>query len=228
MTAYQGIVGADGRSIVPDGVVDTSYGAESVEVSPEVQARLDDLFKGQDLDNIKARYKLEVAINDERSRDRPFTGLITAWTNGGFNSGGGDEAVYFCSSLVNDRTCSAPLDLKWIGKHTALCPSCRQAIEPKELAGQIGAKLTFAGWAGLITKIWNRLGGDADIRIGVMTGSLHRRTEDVLQGGMASAGDKLDNLRGKREWSIYPLRNIVKDTAAGADLQGRILAFISA
>lgn len=226
-----GLVGPDGRSALPPGIVDHAEGADSIAVSQEVQDRLDQIFKEGKLEEVKASYKLEVAINEERSMIKPYWGLVTAWTNGGFNHGGGDEAVYFCPSKVDKngetRTCSAPIDLKWIGKGAALCPTCRNAVLPKELAGQVGFRLTTQNWAAVITRMWLGLGGDADIRLGVMRGQIRARTEDILKARSLNAGDKLDDLRTKRDWAIYPLRNIIRDTAAGADLQGRIRAFLS-
>lgn len=226
-----GLVGPDGRSRLPAGIVDHTQGADAVELTPEIQKKLDEIFKAESLDNLKARYKLEVAVNEERSMLAPYNGMVVAWTNGGFNHGGGDEAVYFCPALVEKngetKTCSAPLDLKWVGREAALCPICRNVTQPNDLAGQIGARLTTSGWARLITRIWLLLGGDADIRLGVMPGSLRQRTDDVIRKASLSAGDKLEASREKRRWATYPLKNIIKDTSAGADLQKRIQVFLA-
>jgi hypothetical protein len=226
------MVRADGKSRLPAGIVDHTAGADSVVVSPEVQARLDQLFKEGQLDDVKAKYKLELSINEERSTIKPYFGLVTAWTNGGFRHGGGDEAIHFCPAIVErngqQRTCSAPIDLKWIGKAAAICPTCRNAIKPADLCGQVGYRLTTQNWALVITRMWLVLGGDTDIRLGLMRGRIRQRTDDIMHKVSLSAGDKLDDLRTKREWAIYPLRNIIKDTAAGADLAGRIRTFLSA
>jgi hypothetical protein len=225
-----GLVGADGRSALPAGIVDHSEGHENVALSAEVQARLDRLWKESDLDKLRAKYKLEIAINEERSTIKPYTGLVTAWTNGGFANGGGDESIYFCPSLVEKngqtKTCSAPIDLKWIGKAAAICPTCRQAVDPKQLCGQVGYKMTTQNWAAVITRMWLGLEGNADIRLGVMVGHLRARTDDVMKKTSLSAGDKLDGTRLQRKWAAYPLKNIIKDTSAGADLQKRIEAFL--
>jgi hypothetical protein len=226
-----GRVDRDGRSALPQGLVDSSAGAETINVSPEIQARLDAIFTGGGIEEVKAKYKLEVAFNDERSMSNPYIGIVTAWTNGGFANGGGDEAVYFCTNLIDKagvtRTCSAPIDLKFIGRHAAICPTCRSAVHPDDLAGQVTYKATTQNWAIILMKIWLGLGGDADIRMGIMRENLRQRTDDIMKRVSLSAGDKIDIARGKRHWASYPLRNIIKDTGAGADLQGRIRAFIS-
>jgi hypothetical protein len=227
-----GLVGPDGKSALPAGIVDHAEGADDVAVSEEVQKRLDQIFKDGNLDNLKARYKLELCVHaDARSTIKPYFGIVTAWTNGGFNSGGGDEVVYFCPVILDkdgqSRTCSSPIDLKWIGKSAAICPTCRNAFKPDDLCGQVGFRFTTQNWAAVIARMWVGLGGDADIRLGIMRGRIRERTDDIMMRTSLKAGDKLDELREKREWAIYPLRNIMKDINAGAALQARILHFIS-
>jgi hypothetical protein len=227
----RGFVKADGTSAVPEGIVDHAIGAENVVLDLEIQKRLDSILSGELAENEKAQYKLEVAFTEDRSVHRPFSGVISMWTNGGYAHGGGDEVVYFCSAAVEKkgetRMCGSPLDLKWIHKRAAVCPVCRNAVDPKELTGQILAKLTVQNWTKLITKTWLQLGSNADIRIGMLKGDLRRATEDE-QSTTRFGGEKLLKVRVEREWTIYPLRNILRDTAAGASLAGHIRAFLSA
>ena len=229
--AYQGVVGPDGRSATPAGIVDTSAGADDVVVSEEVQRRLKLLFN-EEIDTLKASYKLEVVFTEARSVHAPFGGIVSAWTNGGFAHGGGDQAVYFCPSPVEKngqtRTCSTPLDLKWISKKMALCPVCRNSIEPKELAGQMFFKLTHQNWALVITRMFVALNNDADIRLVTMGGDLRRLTDAAIKGDKTARPEHFGQLRDDRHAVVYPLKNIVKDTSAGADLLGRIRAFLTA
>lgn len=225
----RGLIDSKGRSAVPEGIIDTSEGADKVQLSPEVQARLDKLFAESDLDKVKAKYKLELSCN-QRSLWKPYSGIITAWTNGGFAHGGGDEAVYFCPNPVerdgSTKTCSRPLELRWINKKAAVCPHCKSFIKPSDLCGQIGFKLTNQNWAIVLTKIWNILGADADIRLGELHGTLRKNTEAVLNKSSLSAGDKLDDTRNRREWAVYPLRNLIQDISTGASPEARIRAFL--
>lgn len=227
----RGFVGPDGQSVLPEGIVDSSLGAEDIQLDLEIQQRLDAILSGELAEDEKAQYKLEVAFTEERSMHHPFMGVISMWSNGGYAHGGGDEAVYFCTAKIDkdgeSKMCGHPLDLKWIHKTAAICPSCRNVVDPKDLAGQIGAKLTVQNWATLITKTWLQLGSNADIRIGMLRGDL-RRTTEKEQETSRFGGEKLMKVRLEREWAIYPLRNIIRDTAAGASLTGRIRAFLSA
>jgi hypothetical protein len=225
-----GYVKADGTSAVPDGVVDLAAAGQDLVLDAAVAEKLETVWKDVERSELKARYKLEVAFTEDRSVHRPFSGFVVALTNGGFAHGGGDEAVYFCIGDVErdgvPRKCHAPLDLKWVGRDAAVCPVCRSVVRPADLAGQIYAKLPMQHWASLITRIFYKLGCDADLRIGTMRGDLRRATE--LEQVRERRGEHLNGVRLQRQWVIYPLANILKDTASGASLSSRVRAFLHA
>ena len=231
MKGFSGLVGPDGRSALPEGVIDPE--CEDLAMDPEVEEKLSELFRnavGGD-DELKARYKLDVIFQRERSAHRAYPGMIVAWTNGSFSHGGGDEAVYFCTSRVEakdggERTCLAPIDLKLISGRVAVCPSCRTAVRPQELQGQRFARLHTQQWAELITKYFQLLECSADIRIGVFASDLRRVSNEELERDRG--GERLYRARNNRTYVIYPLSAIVRDTTAGADMQDRIKAFLSA
>lgn len=223
-----GYVDGEGRSAVPEGIVDMAALGDTVQLSAEVEERVKKALEGLDDPNeVRARYKLEVVFTDERSMHRPFGGFVTAWTNGGFAHGGGDEAVYFCTGARGDRRCDSPLELKWLGRDHAVCPVCRSVIDVQDLTGQVWAKLPVQGWTTLVTHMFQKLECDADLRIGMLRGDLIRTTLKEQDRTRASA-EAVDRIRHDRRWLRYPLRNVLKDTAAGADLTARIRAFLTA
>ena len=231
---YQGIVGPDGQSILPAGLSDVSAGADSIVLKEHVQKKIDEaLNSAEGLGGVKAKFKLEVAFDSTFTTRKPANGLISVWTNGGFNHGGGDEVVYFCHVVITkdgiSKTCSNPLELKWIHKTAAICPECKQAIDPKELAGQIFARLDLKQWAWLLSRVWLKLDSNADIRRGFLRGKIRSVHDRIMKKESVSAGDDLEALRQERNnaWAIYPLANILKDTNAGADLEKRIRAFLT-
>jgi hypothetical protein len=227
-----GYVKADGSSAVPAGLLDMASLGQDLTLDPEVEERLHQIWKDMQAGvEMRARYKLEVAFTEKRSVHQPFGGFIVAFSNGGFAHGGGDEAVYFCSGSKEGpdgrpRACNAPLDLRWIGKTSAVCPVCRSVVKPRELTGQIYAKLSVQHWATLMTRIFKILDCNADLRIGVLRGDLRAATEKEQE--RERRGDDFAKIRSQRTWVVYPLTNIIKDTAAGADLYSRIRAFLSA
>jgi hypothetical protein len=225
------MVGADGRSAVPEGIVDLASLADGVEMDEAIEEKLHELWEaGANYTELKATYKLEIIFTEERSMHKPFGGFVYALSNGGFAHGGGDEAIYFCSAKVDrdgvTKTCNNPLALKWLGRDNALCPRCKQLIDPADLTGQIYAKLSVQNWTQLVLKVFNVLGCDADLRIGTLKGDLRVTTQQEMDH--SSMGEGLTALRKDRRYVVYPLSNLIRDTSAGASLQGRIRAFLSA
>lgn len=226
-----GFVNARGESAVPEGITDLSAGADLVIVDKEVEAKLLALAAELESSTIKAKYKLELTFGDDRSMRRPIPGFITAWTNGGFMHGGGDEAVYFCPNEIdegsgNKHYCGSPIDLKLVGRYVAVCPSCRRPINPKELAGQVFFRLTIDGWAEMLTKVFHRLECNADLRVQHLKGDLRRATQEEMEKD--HRGDRLNKVREGFSAVAYPLKNILKDTAAGSTIQARFRAFLLA
>ena len=221
----------DGGPMLPDGVFNTAAGGNDVRLDEELEKKLNTLLEDElGTDEDKAQFKLEVVFAESRSKMKPYAGMVFAWTNGGFAHGGGDEAVYFCTGQIEKngetKTCNAPLDLKFISKEVAVCPVCRNALKPKDLTGQIFARLSSQNWARLITRMFVLLNADADIRMGMMPGEL--RTASEIEQDQSKAGDVLNNVRLQRHWVRYPLVDIIKDTSNGASLQKRIRVFLEA
>jgi hypothetical protein len=215
-------------SAVPAGITDLAQVGADLTLPDEVEQRLQELWdQAADTEKLAAKYKLEVAFSEDRSMHRPYKGFLTAWTNGGFAHGGGDEGLYFCAGETREgKTCNAPLEHKWVGAKNAVCPFCKNVIDVKKLSGQIYGRLTSQNWAHLIVRGFHLLGGDADIRLGFYSGDLRRAA--VLEQETELRGDRLNKLRLDRRWVLYPLKNIVKDTSAGASLYLRVRALLNA
>jgi len=80
----------------------------------------------------------------------------------------------------------------------------------------------------VLLKWFLKLEMNADIRVKYHKDDIRNaaRSEQEKQ----HMGDILNRARSfeRRPCYIYPLRNIIKDTSAGADLRGRIHAFLTA
>lgn len=228
MARVTGSVGSDGRSATD--IHDMAALAGDAELPPELATQLENIMKSELVQPDKAKFKLELYLQEKRSLKEPFGGMLLAWTNGGFAHGGGDEVVYFCPAKTErdgqQVGCGAPLALQYVGKTVVVCPECRQASDPRDLVGQVYAKLDVQGWARMITKFFMKLESNADIRLGIMTGDLHAASQIEAEG--EHRGDVLDGGRRKRHFVCYTLESIIKDTAGGADLYTRIKAFLTA
>lgn len=231
MSRAHGQIGADGRSVLPHGIEDLAALGELATLDADTLAKLNQITESLEGDDLQAKFKLEVAFSESRSRDKPFAGVVCAWTNGGFLHGGGDQVVYLCPQRVElpgggDRSCGAPLSLVHVGKRVAVCSACRRPSDPKNLVGQIVAKNTLQNWVTLIERVFHHLECNADLRMGHFDGDLRIATEEEKTHELH--GEALNKVRNNRLWIAYPLRNIIKDTSSGATLSSRIRAFLYA
>jgi hypothetical protein len=231
-----GLVGADGRSAIQrltgdDSIYDMVEAAQGLVLSPEAAANVERTMKAlRGQEETKAQFLVDVMFNKGRSAHRPYDGLLVAYTNGGFAHGGGDELVYFCPRKVEKngqtRLCAAPLPPIAIQGKTAVCPVCRQVSRDRELVGQVYAKLSTQNWATLVTRMFYRLDCNADLRICILKGDLHRTTEEEQQ--KSTGGEKLYAVYDEHQWIRYSLASMIKDTASGATLDHCINMFLRA
>ena len=208
---------------------------KEVRLAEEVETKLNDLI-GEALSDGKAKYKLEVFFPNSRRRQESYPGFISFWSNGGFAHGGGDHNIYLCTEKIEKPdgsigACASVIDIRFFtkdeeGHPIAICQACKRVIDPEELCGQVFARLTTQNWTRLILKVFQRLEHDADINITLGDGNLRKATEKELKVKY-QRGDLINRSRKERQHIQYPLKNIIRDTANGSDLYGRIKAFLS-
>jgi hypothetical protein len=199
--------------------------AEEAHAIEEKQAALDKFLSEQGL----AKYKLEVMFTAARSIQRPFPGILTWWESGSKFHGGGDSKLYMCPSKHLKRgTCEAFIPDRANGLSYIVCPTCGQLWKNEQVIGEIIFNLPMQKWADVIVNWLQKLGLNADIRIKYARDDIRdaaRKEQDRQLGG-----EVLEKARGgeRRSVSVYPLANLVRDTSNGADLRGRILAYLQA
>lgn len=226
----QGIVGPDGASVLSGGLYDMAELAKDAVLDEEVEEKLSKMF-ASDLSEAKARFKLEVCFTQDRSIHRPFLGMVSVWTNGGFLHGGGDEVVYLCPSRLDGKddskvTCAEPMHIQFVSKRVAVCPKCKTAHDPKSLVGQVIARLPLQHWVTLMLKMFRRLDCNADLIVEHVDGDIRRANEKEMERDRG--GEIYAQVRANRKRIAYPLAKILQDTAAGATLEGRLRAFLLA
>ena len=188
---------------------------------------LDELLSLKNL----AKYKLEVMFGGERSMHRPFDGALSFWESGSKLHGGGDSKLYICDSIIDGRGgrgCGAFIPDSANGLNFIACPKCNTLWRNEEIVGEIWFRLTMQKWAEVLLKWFQRMDHNADIRIKYARTdirSVARAEQERQRGGELLAKARDPEVRAT---AIYPLANVIKDTAAGADLYSRILAFLSA
>jgi len=174
-----------------------------------------------------ARYRIEIQFHKKRSTWKPTPGMMSFWESGGKLHGGGATKLYICRSRgEDDQGCRAFLnDLSNTGM-SLVCSNCGRVWAPGAVTGELFFNNTMQAWAEHIYHYYRMLGHNCDIclkhspdDIRVVAG----REQERQRGG-----ELLNKMRDTRAPYVYPLANIIKDVAAGADIVTRFKAFLTA
>lgn len=192
-------------------------------------------------DDVKARYKIEVQFGKDRSISalKPSSGVVMMWESGKFYHGGGDDKMYWCGYA----DCERPIRSSAFGIYHLVCPHCgrecfldatsksdhvRKMPDLEKLPCVFDARffrLAPRKLAELLSRIWYQLDCNADVYLKYHPSDIRY---NVVHDPDTIAIPTLDKARMKRGSMIYPLKNILKDTSAGADIVGRLLAMVTA
>jgi hypothetical protein len=208
-----------------------SRSARAVELSPEeaeaVVRRAEALKRLVSGDEIRAKYKLELIFGEARSTWKPTPGILSFWEAGARFHGGGDQKIYLCPGRRLGRSgCEAPIPELGVSLGTLVCPACGTTWAGEDVIGELCFNLPMRKWAAVLNEHVRKFDYDADLY-------LKHAPSDIRSIALAQAkkqtfrgSERLDLVRSRRARHVYPLRNIVKDTSAGADLLSRIYAFL--
>lgn len=192
--------------------------ASDAAILEEKKAALDRFFAKR----IKAKYKIEVQFGKARSTWKPFPGALSIYLSGTKLHGGGDEKLYLCP---NDECPGIIYPTERLGA-SVMCRTCEMMWDENKLVGEILYNLVPRDWATVIHRMFVRLEHRADLYL-----KYHRddiRFRAAMEMAKSRGGEALNKARESRGLHIYPLKNIIKDTSAGAQLYERFLAFIKA
>lgn len=223
----------------------TAHHVQTAEAEAHDNEVMDKLSKKMEKDKKeaeeKALYKIEVAFSWDRTASSPSNALVQIWESGRRFHGGGDERMFWCGY----KDCDKPIKSEMVKGEVAFCPHCKRPMfvsqEDKErTVGQAKmqgiphsklaerpivveirfAKLMPSKLAVLLEKIWRDLDCNADLYVKFFKSKMRFDPKD---------GDYMATVtqaRLNREYAIYPLKNILKDTLSGASVQKRFLAFL--
>jgi hypothetical protein len=169
-----------------------------------------------------AKYKIEIMFGPKRTVTGPNTYVMQVFESGKRLHGGGDELAYWCKDVRegHDEGCWGIIIGDWIRNGIAFCPHCDAGIRADYLTGQRFGKITTQALAAHVTAVWRQLDCSADIYCKFDRDDIRIKIMEEKVG----AADA-HRLRGL---FIYPLPNILKDTAAGASVEARFEAFFKA
>lgn len=202
----------------------------------------------EEANKVKAKYKIEIHFGPDRSNSelKLSSGLLCIWESGKMYHGGGDEKMYWCG--YDD--CKWPFSADLLAMAHVVCPKCnrelfrapdykqdhidylkKEGLDSKGIeaipcmVGEKLFKLPPSKIATLLLKTFRQLDSNADIYLKYHPKDIRM---DKKNPGSAESMNKLVVARLRKQPLIYPLKNILKDTASGADLHKRILAMLRA
>lgn len=186
------------------------------------KARLDGETDKQIKDaQIRASYKIEIKFRNDR---KMFGDNAIAWQvyeSGKHLHGGGDELVYWCIARKDNGVgCGAPIIGSNIIHGVALCPGCGNQLNAAMITSNFVIRMTLKKLATETAKLWRKLNHSADIYCKYSREDIRYKIMEQKVGA-----DKARQLQGL---FIYPLANILKDTANGSSLENRFEAFFKA
>lgn len=170
---------------------------------------------------VRAKYKIEVTFVADRKAHGPNKLGISIWESGKRFHGGGDELMFWCKDnrQGEDGGCWSPISSEHIHSGFAVCPNCQRTVNAELLTNMRIGNVTNQNLAKELVKIFHSLGSNADIYVKYHKTDIHYIAMERDKGPEVAK-----RLKGMH---IYPLKNILKDTAAGADLGKRFFAFLS-
>ena len=184
----------------------------------------------------KARYKIQLFFQSERSDKKPMAFTLSVWESGKRLHGGGDECLFICRRQRG--AVAKPFDV--MGKEVKspmgcggfisgdlvsddgkmVCPHCLLPHTSTEVGDSVFFRLSADKAASVLEQWWYRLGGNADIYMKYSPFDVRVKMMQDAYGVR-----KARELKGM---TIYPLENILKDTANGTSVHSRFRALILA
>jgi hypothetical protein len=200
------------------------FTAQEQQAIKERMAAIDLLMKDQ---KDKGKYKIELFFAAARSIHKPTLGVLSFWESGSRLHGGGDCKVYVCPGKhkrVNE--CEAFIPDAGNASGVLFCPKCGKTWKGDDVIGEHIAVVGMKQWAELLLHYFVRLEHNADIYVKHAKDDI--RTVAMMEQTKNKGSELLDKVRTDRALVIYPLKNIIKDTSAGANLLSRFQALLTA
>jgi len=164
----------------------------------------------------KAKYKVEVLL---KSTDKYLywgSLFIYKYKGNEYNT----EPVMFCASEPCTRLFESFEIFPGI-----TCPRCH-TLMPEGPKNAIIFSYTPERLAHLVSEIWERLEGNADVYL--LRANIGLKTAELSGAPAAKLEKMLDKIRESRDRVLYPKDAIISDTSAGGNLVNRIKAFLTA
>jgi hypothetical protein len=196
----------------------------------------------EEADGLRAGYKIEITFGPGRSTFKDYPAFVSLWESGKHFHGGGDSLMYFCFDCrvaenpagvwqrlmaildkkepSNRIGCGHPIPAAAMGNGIAICPHCNATLNTEYLMNPLPFWGSSQDLSKLVARYFHALKDNADVYC------KYHPTDIRYKGFEAAKGFEM--ARRLKAMFIYPLANILKDTSAGATLEGRFQALFNA
>jgi len=187
----------------------------------------------------RAKYKIQIWFKSDRSLQKPVAYSLSAWESGKRLHGGGDEMMFICrrqpgapkitpfevANVSNKRKnltetgCGGLIPGEMVMGSSVVCPHCHIHHDPAHIGDSIFYRTNMTKASEIVTIWWRHLACDADIYV--------KFQPNDPRTIMMSRAYSARTAREKKGLTIYPLANILKDTAHGASVESRFKALFT-
>lgn len=191
----------------------------------------------------RAKWKMQIWIKSDRSVQKPLTFTLSIWESGKRLHGGGDESTFICRRNPNAPKPTAPPFVS-IGRSSTfkkplsvdgcdtiipgdnavhgkiVCPGCGIRWDTEHIADSLFYRLPVENAAVVLVSWFRALDSDCDLYVKF-------RAEDIRVKMQAEAFG-IHEAQRRKGLMIFPLRNIIRQTAGGATLESRFKAMLLA
>jgi hypothetical protein len=186
----------------------------------------------------KADYKIQIWFTSDRKQSGPCSYTVSFWESGKRLHGGGDEMMFVCRRHASapsvkpfeavgakvsttDKGCDRLIPGELVQPDgRVVCPHCQTIHRSDQIADSIFYRTDMTKASEILANWWRRLNCNADIYVKFCpTDPRVRMMADTL--GVKKA-------RQLKGLTIYPLQRIIKDTSAGASVEARFRALLTA
>jgi len=188
---------------------------------------------------LKAKYKIQIWFRSDRSMRKPIAFSLSFWESGMRLHGGGDEMMFICrrnegcpdirkedlapgvhyKDQPGKRGCNKLIPGEWSGG-MIICPHCGTKHVAEQVGDSIFFRTSIDNAAKILEHWWRKLDGNADIYA--------KYTPTDPRTVLMANAHGIKKARERKGLTIYPLKNILTDTANGSSVASRFKAFIMA
>lgn len=171
---------------------------------------------------IKARWKIEITFLHNRQLHGKTPYACQIWESGKALNGEGDALAWWCldGREGHNDGCRGIIPQDCVQNGIAVCPNCHMTINAGLLCEKTGGNASMQELSVYLADLFRkRLNSNADIYI-----KFHKTDPHYLAMLQRKGKATADRLKGMH---IYPLRNIIRDVSAGADLATRFKSFLT-